>query len=433
MPPNTSNVLEPHPHWHYTNSISFEEKLAPPARNFLLFKKKMNTTRQKLVKEAHNGSSHRLDRCWHIPIIAALAMLAASIGRQNSGFFYVGLMEVFSVNRSDASWPNSVTSLLINLAGILVWLLRFRLSAYQISLIGSLFTWTGIVSSAFAPSMQWTTATLGAIYGTGVGIVTLSLAYINVLYFDKYRGIACGVKFAGVYLASLIFPPALVYFEEAYGFRGTLLLTGAITMHVTAFSLTLKVPQWMRQKSQVRQPIKYQAPDYSTIVDYSIDKGFALETAEFIVVYSSVAQLVGCLIVPLLADRGFMKRSTLIVVNLIVLGCSLLILPEVEKYTYVVIFCFCVASSSAFLGAIKAAIITDYLGADSFPLCCALLGLSTMPLFLCNPTIIGVFRDSTGSYDNYYRLHGGLSIFAGFIFSTVCCFDRWSSRSWTPK
>ncbi|CAN8015624.1 unnamed protein product, partial [Ixodes persulcatus] len=142
----------------------------------------------------------------------------------------------------------------------------------------------------------------------------------------------------------------------------------------------------------------------STIVDYSIDKGFPLETAEFIVVYSSVAQLVGCLIVPLLADRGFMSRSTLIVVNLIVYGCSLLILPEVEKYTYVVIFCFCVASSSAFLGAIKAAIITDYLGADAFPLCCALLGLSTMPLFLCNPAIIGVFRDSKGSYDNYYRL-----------------------------
>ncbi|CAN7986391.1 unnamed protein product [Ixodes pacificus] len=171
----------------------------------------------------------------------------------------------------------------------------------------------------------------------------------------------------------------------------------------------------------------------STIVDYSIDKGFSLETAELIVAYSSVSQLVGCLIVPLLADFGFMNRSTLIVVNLFVFGCSLLILPEVEKYAYVVIFCFCVAISSAFLTAIKAAIITDYLGADAIPLCCAMLGLSTLPLFLCNPTIIGVFRDSKGSYDNYYRLHGGLQIFAGFIFATVCCCDRKSSKSWTPK
>ncbi|CAN7986219.1 unnamed protein product [Ixodes pacificus] len=451
----------------------------------------MTTPRQPLAKEAQKGSSNGLDRCWHIPTIAALAMLAASIGRQNSGFFYVGFMEVFSINRSDASWPNSVTSVLINLSGILLWLLRCRLSAYQITLIGSIFTWTGIVASAFAPSMQWTTATLGAIYGTGVGIVTLSLAYINILYFDQYRGIACGVKFAGVYLASLIFPPALVYFEEAYGFRGALLLSGAITMHVTAFCLPLNVPQWIRHKTEVPQPIKsmeyctingtqlsegssasrntsgtniskgsesiresvrlLRMPVYyaivaytviadfaamafqSTIVDYSIDKGFPLETAESIVVYSSVAQLVGCLIVPLLADRGFMNRSTLIVVNLIVFGCSLLILPEVEKYAYVLIFCLCVAISSAFLTAIKAAIITDYLGADAIPLCCALLGLSTMPLFLCNPTIIGVFRDSKGSYDNYYRLHGGLQFFAGFIFSTVCCSDGKSSRSWTPK
>ncbi|KAM7311854.1 putative monocarboxylate transporter [Ixodes scapularis] len=125
----------------------------------------MATSKQPLAKESQNGSRHGLDRCWHIPIIAALAMLAASIGRQNSGFFYVGLMEVFSINRSDASWPNSVASVLINLSGILLWLLRLRLSAYQITLIGSMFTWIGIVASAFAPSMPWTTATLGAIYG----------------------------------------------------------------------------------------------------------------------------------------------------------------------------------------------------------------------------------------------------------------------------
>ncbi|XP_040359821.1 monocarboxylate transporter 12-like [Ixodes scapularis] len=321
---------------------------------------------------------------------------------------------------------------------------------------------------------------------TGVGIVTVFLAYINILYFDRYRGIACGIKFAGVYLASLIFPPALVYFEEAYGFRGALLLTGAITMHVTAFSLLLNVPQWIRQNSEVRQCIK--PPEYftmstthlsqdgspnknpsgkniskyaesiresvrllrmpfcysilaytvisdfaamafqSTIVDYSLDKGFTLETAESIVSYSSVSQLVGCLIVPLLADLRFMNRSTLIVVNLFVFGCSLLILPEVEKYAYVVVFCFCVAMSSAFLTAIKAAIITDHLGADAIPFSCALLGPSTLPLFLCNPTIIGVFRDSKGSYDNYYRLHGGLQIFAGFIFATVCCCDRKSRK-----
>ncbi|KAM7311983.1 putative monocarboxylate transporter [Ixodes scapularis] len=80
----------------------------------------MTTPRQPLAKEAQNGSSDGLDRCWHIPVIAALAMLAASIGRQNSGFFYVGFMEVFSINRSDASWPNSVTSVLINLSPALV-------------------------------------------------------------------------------------------------------------------------------------------------------------------------------------------------------------------------------------------------------------------------------------------------------------------------
>ncbi|CAN7995563.1 unnamed protein product [Ixodes hexagonus] len=407
----------------------------------------MATPRQTSRKQEKSVDRPGLDRYWHIPVVAAFAMLAASIGKQNSGFFYVGLMKMFDVGRSDASWPNSVTYVLINLSGILFWILRLRLSAYRILLIGSNIAWAGVVASAFAPSMPWTTVTLGAIYGTGLGMVTMSLSFINVLYFDQYRGMACGVKFTGVYLASLIFPPVLVFLEETYGFRATLLLSGAITMHLTAFSIPLNVPPWMREKAEVRQPIKpsgdlatygthlsdngspsrnpsaentsqdaesvrealklLRMPVYylivvytvisdfatmafqATIVDYTIDKGFPLEMAESVVVYSSGAQLVGCLIVPLVADRGFMNRSTLITVNLFVLGCSLLILPHVALYSYIVVSCFCVAMSLAFLNVMRAAIIADYLGADAIPVCTAMMGLSTLPLFLCNPRIIG--------------------------------------------
>ncbi|CAN7986217.1 unnamed protein product, partial [Ixodes pacificus] len=283
--------------------------------------------------------------------------------------------------------------------------------------------------------------------GAGHGLVSISLSFINVLYFDRYRGIASGLKYAGIYAASLMFPPALVHFEESYGFRGTLLLIGAITMHATAFSVPLKLPPWMRQKTEHRRPIKplgdfpivrncvpedshptrnpseqniskgtqalreavklmkmpvhYVIVAYivisdfgitsfqTTIVDYAIDKGFPLETAESVVVYSSAAQLVGCLIVPLVADCGFMIRSTLITVNLFVFGCSLLVLPQVAKYACIVTCCFCVAMSSAPLAAVKAAIITDYLGADALPVCSTLTALFAVPLFLCNPKMIG--------------------------------------------
>ncbi|XP_037512261.2 monocarboxylate transporter 9-like [Rhipicephalus sanguineus] len=65
-----------------------------------------------------------------------------------------------------------------------------------------------------------------------------------MMYFDKYRGVASGLKFAGYSMASLLFPRILTSLRDAYGFRGCLLVYAALTMNVTALTLLLKEPPW---------------------------------------------------------------------------------------------------------------------------------------------------------------------------------------------
>ncbi|XP_065286700.1 monocarboxylate transporter 9-like isoform X2 [Dermacentor albipictus] len=92
--------------------------------------------------------------------------------------------------------------------------------------------------------MACMTLTLGAIHGVGVGIVSVTLVIVVMMYFDKYRGIASGIKYAGYSLASLLFPMILTLLKDAYGFRGSMLVYAAITMNATALTLLLKEPPW---------------------------------------------------------------------------------------------------------------------------------------------------------------------------------------------
>ncbi|XP_065286620.1 monocarboxylate transporter 9-like isoform X1 [Dermacentor albipictus] len=185
-----------------------------------------------------------MDRSWGVAGAASLTAFFTVVMMMNSGFFYVSFIEEFGVDRQAASWPASVMSIVSHSSGLLVSCAQRHLSVFQLGLIGSIFLWAGILGAVFAPNMAWMTVTLGAIHGVGVGIVCVTLVIVVMMYFDKYRGVASGLKFAGYTLASLLFPTILTSLKDAYGFRGSMLVYAAITMNVTALTLLLKEPPW---------------------------------------------------------------------------------------------------------------------------------------------------------------------------------------------
>ncbi|KAH9378200.1 hypothetical protein HPB48_014718 [Haemaphysalis longicornis] len=62
---------------------------------------------------------------------------------------------------------------------------------------------------------------------------------INV-NFNKYKGFAIGVMYTGCTISAFLFPRLLLFLKITYGFRGCMLIFGAITMHGTALVLFLK-------------------------------------------------------------------------------------------------------------------------------------------------------------------------------------------------
>ncbi|XP_072143003.1 monocarboxylate transporter 9-like [Dermacentor andersoni] len=242
-----------------------------------------------------------MDQSWGVAGAAALTAFFTVVMAMNSGFFYVSFIEEFGVDRKAASWPTSVMSIVAHSSGLLVSCAQRHLSVFQLGLIGSVFLWAGILGAVFAPNMAWMTVTLGAIHGelrfvnmhrelhsyervhlhcflffftagVGVGIVCVTLTIVVMMYFDKYRGVASGLRFTGYTLASLLFPTILTSLKDAYGFRGSMLVYAAIAMNVTALTLLLKEPPWeINARNRKTETSKEESGSISSITDAPLD------------------------------------------------------------------------------------------------------------------------------------------------------------------
>ncbi|KAM7293249.1 monocarboxylate transporter 2-like [Ixodes scapularis] len=409
-----------------------------------------------------------VDSCWHIAALGFLTAFLVTVTMSNSTFFYVGFIEEFDVNRESAAWPRSVITVIGQLSGLALATLQRRLSLFTIFLFGGLLSWTGIVASAFVPTMAWMTATLGGIHGLGLGITTMTFSILLAMYFDKYRGLASGLKYAGYSCAGLVFPKFLAYLTQEYGFRGMILIYGGLTMHISAIGLFVKEPPWMSLQTgedceqntneehsdqtkdilasvklldkssttlaanQIRElsptmkvlrnPMIYVVvavtvvTDFtgsaytSTLADYVEDKGLSIEDAESLVIYGSLSELIGRLFPPLIADRGILRRSTLIMASFLLWGCSMMLMPHANIHLHVIIVMLCAYLSFGCLQSMRSVLMADYIGVQWISTCFGLSGLISTPLSFGSPSIIGFFRDSRGSYDGLFRLLGGLHL-----------------------
>ncbi|XP_075542442.1 monocarboxylate transporter 12-like isoform X2 [Dermacentor variabilis] len=434
------------------------------------------------------GEAAGIDKCWWVVALAFLMTTMESSTSRCSGFLYVGIIEQMRVERGLASWPvNLITS--VNDFG-----------------------------------------------GFGIGVVATMLQVIISMYFKRYRGTAHGIMFAGSTACAFFYPQLLLFLRNTYGFKGSLLLFGAILMHMFALSFVFREPSWVssertekrrptaaslppfpmtefetRRQSKLRRsscPItelesrlaaearrlsipasglrarsETQAPRpsllitqleascatvpvstlqavlrsvrevfkcsmfytlivtwlvlcyntdifFSTIVDLALDKGVPLREAVTLIPYFSITDLVGRVFLPLLADRKYLRRTTLMVVNYILLGATVVSVPFTDRYVALVGASLCVAMFMGCGMTMHSVMMADYLGLERLAVGYSIMGAICGPLLLGKPPVVGLFRDNLGSYDAMFWLLGSLCIFVGLLWMIVSWFERKKVRNW---
>ncbi|XP_054923070.2 monocarboxylate transporter 12-like [Dermacentor andersoni] len=354
--------------------------------------------------------------------------------------------------------------------------------------VGSVTMWMGLITSSFSPSISWMTATLGILFGFGSGIVFMMLFVFINQYFDKYKGLALGIMYTGSTSSAFVFPKLLLFLKETYNFRSSVMIFGAIVMHVTAISLVLKEPLWIRQKKhqekiaaqKAKTPIftiesgdmkiiaekpltdkpvtdprslrygltvlkcpmfyvimvTYIIYNYNfdvfmtTVPDFAVDRGTSVAAAVGLVPLFSITDTVGRLGLPVLADRGYLRRSTLVMVNYLLMGLCLVALPWSTSYASMLVICLCVATFVGCGMTMYPAIMAEYVGLDRLPISYGIVGTVAGPLFLLKPFLIGYFRDNIGAYDSLYTLLASALVALALIWLVVVCAENKRKGIW---
>ncbi|CAN7937832.1 unnamed protein product [Ixodes hexagonus] len=421
------------------------------------------------------------DTSWHVAVLTAFATLMVMTTLRNSGITFVGLMEEFNANRESSSWPISIQVASIHASALIVGMLQKRLSVIHIGLIGSVLVWSGLIASAFAPNLVVMSLTYGLLHGSGIGMVVVTLVVIIMSNFDKYRGTASGIRYIGETVSIVVFPKLLVYLEQKYGFRGMLLILGGILMHTTVCLFPFTEPTFEKRvsgppenghtpttadtsgglltasgsttrlvdpetanQSKTSKLYSVRLKDFArpwlylmilsgvtahfthnifltTIIDFALDQGVTLNDGASIIAYSSIPDLLGGLVLPILADKGLLGRGSLVMCSHFLLGLFMIILPKSTNFIVVLSVSLCVVMFVACVINMKTVLMADHLGIEMVSFAIGLSGLVILPLLIGSPFIVGLFRDHLGAYDNLYRALGGFNCLVGFIFFVPVC------------
>ncbi|KAL1427031.1 hypothetical protein MTO96_017777 [Rhipicephalus appendiculatus] len=158
----------------------------------------------------------------------------------------------------------------------------------------------------------------------------------------------------------------------------------------------------------------------TTIVDYGRDKGSALENAKLVITYNAAGLFVGRTILPFASDNVANSRCAFAVACFVGAGVWLALMPVVESLPALFALNLLLGVCQGFVTCIRSVLVNDYCGVDRLPTFFGILGLALVPLSFSGPTIIGFFRDTLGSYDNFYRMLGAVNIcIAALLFVLV--------------
>ncbi|EEC02165.1 monocarboxylate transporter, putative [Ixodes scapularis] len=165
-----------------------------------------------------------------------------------------------------------------------------------------------------------------------------------------------------------------------------------------------------------------------SLVDLALSIGVDSRSASMVLSAYSVGDLAGRLLSGWISDKRFLSRPSVMMLNCGVLSVVLFLVPHCNTYSSLVLasvavgWCVgsCVILFTVLLGAVAGLEnLSLAIGVTTF-----FLGIAT----LARPTMIAHFRDTKGSYDGLYNLHGAVYGLLFVAYASRFCYQRFCSR-----
>ncbi|KAG0422921.1 hypothetical protein HPB47_001273 [Ixodes persulcatus] len=217
--------------------------------------------------------------------------------------------------------------------------------------------------------------------GTGFGVMHITMRYFAMLYFDKLRGVAMGITSLGISIAGFVFPKVLLFLGDTYSFQSSLFILGAFSMNITPLAYLLEVPQWRKLTKLCES---------TALTHFCQDRGLTTTDAVWLTSCFGLTDIMGRMFIPLLADKGLLRRSTLLMLLHLFMATVMMAAPCATTYWSLA----AIEALGAFLygsGAVMYDVLAvEYFGLEKFPAMYGIIGVIKVPLQLCNPLILAL-------------------------------------------
>ncbi|XP_043064817.1 monocarboxylate transporter 13 [Drosophila ficusphila] len=172
------------------------------------------------------------------------------------GVLFSEFTEAFNSSPTKAAWIPALCYFLYSSLGPVSSILSVKYSYRTVTLLGGASASLGMILSFWASSIEYLYISYGVLVGIGAGLSFPPTVYIVTSYFAKLRGLANGLCISGSALGSIILPPLLRWLLETYGYHGSCLIMGGITLNVFVAALFYEpVEQHMIRLPRARQAL----------------------------------------------------------------------------------------------------------------------------------------------------------------------------------
>ncbi|CAG5116426.1 unnamed protein product [Candidula unifasciata] len=147
-----------------------------------------------------------------------------------------------------ASWIGAVHISVLCMSGPFVGIVLNRFGAKSTVIFAGFVLSGGLMAASFCFTITQLILTHGLIAGLGSGFI-LNTMFVTVgQYFNRYRGLACGLLATGSGLGMLAGGNALAILLNTFGLKGTYLMWSGVTLHTLVFAMLLRPSPTEKQR-----------------------------------------------------------------------------------------------------------------------------------------------------------------------------------------
>ncbi|XP_048339023.1 monocarboxylate transporter 11-like [Sphaerodactylus townsendi] len=353
------------------------------------------------------------------------------------GILFEDLVEAFDASASQVSWVTALALATQQFASPLGTAASKRYGARPVVVSGGLLSCLGLLWASFSTSLLQLYLTLGFLTGLGWALAFAPVMGTLARYFSSRRSVAMGLALTGNGLSSFVLSPLLRLLAESLAWRGALLVTSALTLHLVVCGALLRplVLQGDRLESgsffdwvlftqrgfvafslgTALLAAGYFTP-YVHLEPYGRALGLDPYKAAMLVSVAALSDALARLLAGCFADRRLIRPARLLVLLNSLTGCSLLLLPLASSYVDSLLLALLYGVSAGSFATVAFGVLPELVGVtrvvNATGLCLMMMSVGG----LLGPPLSGFLRDLTGAFTLSFLVGGAFVLAASLVF-----------------